>query len=203
MIKTIFLHGLGQTAQSWDKTLSMLPDNRNVDCVELSQLLEGNVTYDNLYRNFVEYCKDFPKVHLCGLSLGAVVALHYAIDYPEKVQSLILIAGQYKMPKALLKFQNILFRLMPEKAFGSMGFKKEEVISLTKSMMTLDFEQQLQNIHCNVLLICGEKDHANRKAAQVMEKCMPKAELHIIKGAGHEVNVERPWQLADEINKFL
>ena len=35
-------------------------------------------------------------LNLCGLSLGAVLALNYAIDFPKKVNSLILIAPQYE-----------------------------------------------------------------------------------------------------------
>ncbi len=31
---------------------------------------------------------------------------------------------QYKMPKKLLKVQNMLFHLMPNSAFSKMGFKK-------------------------------------------------------------------------------
>ena len=60
-------------------------------------------------------------VTICGISLGAVLALNYCIYHAEQVQSLILIAPQYKMPRLLLKFQSILFRIMPEKSFlGSM-----------------------------------------------------------------------------------
>lgn len=50
-------------------------------------------------------------------SLGAVLTLNYAIDHPDKVKALVLIAAQYKMPKKLLKVQNMLFHLMPNSAF--------------------------------------------------------------------------------------
>ena len=35
---------------------------------------------------------------LCGLSLGGVLALNYAIEHPEKIKGMVLIATQYKMP---------------------------------------------------------------------------------------------------------
>ena len=43
---------------------------------------------------------------------GAVLALNYAIDFPQKAGSLVLIAPQYDMPKFLLKVQNVLFKFM-------------------------------------------------------------------------------------------
>lgn len=51
------------------------------------------------------------QLNLCGLSLGVVLALNYIIDNPKKVNSLVLIAGQSEMPKALLKLQNIVLGL--------------------------------------------------------------------------------------------
>lgn len=61
--------------------------------------------------------------------IRAVLALNYAIDHPDKVKALVLIAAQYKMPRKLLKVQNMLFHLMPNSAFDKMGFKKADVRS--------------------------------------------------------------------------
>ena len=54
---------------------------------------------------------------------GGVLALNYAVDHPEKVQQLVLIAPQYKMTEKLLRFQNLLFRFMPDSMFQQMGFE--------------------------------------------------------------------------------
>ena len=90
-------------------------------------MLEGkSVTYKELYSAFSGECdRENEGIVLCGLSLGAVLALNYAIDHPDKVRALVLIAAQYKMPKNLLKVQNILFHLMPNSAFNKMGLKKQ------------------------------------------------------------------------------
>ena len=57
-----------------------------------------------MYAAFCDYCGDFSQsLNLCGLSLGAVLALNYAIDFPQRVNSLILIAPQYDMPKFLIE----------------------------------------------------------------------------------------------------
>ncbi len=52
---------------------------------------------------------------------------------------------------------------MPNSAFNKMGFKKADVISLCSTMAELDFSDSLYKVSCPVLLICGEKDTANKK----------------------------------------
>lgn len=121
------------------------------------------MSYSNLYQSFSDYCNNISEpLNLCGLSLGAVLALNYAIDNPKKINSLVLIAGQYEMPKTLLKLQNIIFKFIPKKSFKSMGMRKNDFIKLTRSMMHLNFNEGLNNISCPVLLICGDKDNPNK-----------------------------------------
>ena len=54
--------------------------------------------------------------------LGGILAMQYAIEHPEKMNSLVLIGTQYEMPKYLLKMQNLIFRIMPCSAFEKMGY---------------------------------------------------------------------------------
>ena len=40
----------------------------------------------------MEYCgKIDGQIHLCGISLGGIIGLNYALDFPEKVKTLVLI----------------------------------------------------------------------------------------------------------------
>ena len=200
----IFIHGLGQSSSSWGKTVSCMSEKFCPVCPDLSVLLgDKEVTYANLYHAFSEYCGNIAEpLNLCGLSLGAVLALNYAIDYPEKAQTLALIAAQYKMPKKLLGFQNIIFKFTPESAFKNMGFPKKDIIKLTGSMGDLDFSKKLKNISCDTLVICGQKDSANKKAAKDLAGNIQRAEFRLIENAGHEVNTENPEKLASELEIF-
>lgn len=203
-MKHIFIHGLGQTPASWDKTINAL-GVEDCTCPELPALIrDTDKTYQSLYSAFTAYCNDFnDDVALCGLSLGAVLALNYAIDNPEKVKSLALIAPQYKMPKGMLRFQNFIFRFMPKSMFDEIGFAKNDYISLCKSMMNLDFGDSLNRITCPTLILHGEKDNANKKAAAEIADIIKAAELQVVSGAGHEVNTDAPERLAGIINTFI
>lgn len=201
-MKRIFLHGLGQDAASWDKVLDALKTEGS--CPALGSFFgDGENTYEALYRGVSDYCgsMDAP-LSLCGLSLGAVLALHYALDHPERVGSLVLIAPQYRMPKKLLKLQSAVFRCMPAAAFGETGLKKNDYLSLTDSMLELDLSKGLERIECPVLVLCGEGDRVNRKAARSLTEALPRAQLQIVPGAGHEVNLDAPAELAARLRDF-
>lgn len=203
-MRQIYLHGLGQGPDSWDKTIARLGTAGDSLCPDLAGLLQGQeAAYPNLYRAVSKVCGEWEgPVNLCGLSLGGVLALDYAIQHPEKVRSLVLIAAQYRMPERLLRLQNALFRLMPSSTFRQTGFGKAEFLRLCSSMMKLDFSGSLQRVACPVLILCGEKDSANQKAAEELAKGLKDAELRIIEGAGHEVNVDAPERLAEALRGF-
>ena len=199
---TILLHGLGQGPESWSAAAAGLEgDVLRPDLFALVQ--GGEADYEGIYRAFAGYCAGLKgPLRLCGLSLGGILALQYAAEHPERVEALVLIGTQYVMPKGLLRFQNAVFRLMPGRAFRQMGLSKKDVITLTKSMMDLDFREDLGRVSCPVLVLCGERDRANRKAALELQKALPGADLSWIPGAGHEVNTEAPDKLCKFIRDF-
>lgn len=203
-MQTIFVHGLGQTPASWENLITRLgPDARGV-CPDLAGLCRGKqADYQTLCQGFAEVCSQFDgPVDLCGLSLGGVLALNYAIEHPDKVNSLVLIAAQYKMPKGLLKFQNMLFHFMPNSMFQQTGFGKKEFLRLCRTMTELDFSGAVQNISCPALVVCGERDSANKKASAELAGLLQNADLQIIPGSGHEVNAEAPDRLAEALGAF-
>ncbi len=203
-MKTIYLHGLGQTSADWTKTIEKLDDAENSVCPELTKInREEKVTYRGLYTAFSDECSRYDSpIMLCGLSLGAVLALNYAIDNPGRVGALVLVAAQYKMPKFTLKIQNIIFRMMPENAFKQTGLSKRNTISLCDTMSELDFSGSLDKIICPTLIICGEKDSANKKAAAELAEKIKNAKLTIVGKAGHEINIDAPEKLAEILQEF-
>ena len=204
MATKIFVHGSGHKATSWEKTISYMTNNEDIVCPNLSSILEGKeASYENLYSSFVKYCNEFDgQIHLCGLSLGGILALNFALDFPQKVKTLVLIGTPYKVPKVAFSFQNIIFRFLPKSIFETMAFDKKNTFVLGDSMKDLDFSDRVKIIKCPTLILCGKRDSANIKSADYLSQNIRSAELKIIENTGHVVNEENPETLADILNEY-
>ena len=204
MAAKIFVHGSGHKAASWEKTISYITDSEGIVCPNLSSILEGKeASYENLYSSFVKYCSEMDgQIHLCGLSLGGILALNFALDFPQKVKTLVLIGTPYKVPKAAFGFQNVIFRFLPKSVFETMAFDKKDTFALGNTMKSLDFSDKVKNVKCPTLILCGEKDSANLKSAVYLSQNIRNAELKIIENTGHVVNEENPKALADILTEY-
>ncbi len=204
MTKKILIHGSGHKATSWKETVSYMESNEDILCPNLSSILKGKqAVYTNLYSSFSEYCNQIDgRLDLCGISLGGILALDYALDFPDKVRTLVLIGTPHKVPRIMFGIQNVIFKFLPKSAFENMEFSKKDVFDLGNSMKKLDFSGRVQNIKCPTLIICGEKDSANIKSAYYLAKNINNAELKIVENTGHVVNEESPKRLAEILNQF-
>lgn len=204
MAKIILVHGSGHKAASWERTVSCLDGRADILCPELSDILGGReASYPNLCAAFADYCaRAGEPVHLCGLSLGGILALHHTLEHPEQVKTLVLIGTPHRVPKASFALQNVVFRFLPESTFTSMAFDKRNTFALGNSMKSLDFSDRVGDIQCPVLILCGEKDRANLPSARFLSQNIPGAELQILEHTGHVVNEENPQALAERLNDF-
>ena len=95
-----------------------------------------------------------------------------------------------------------MFRLMPADSFRKIGMEKQAVIKLCASMAELDLRPVLEQITCPVLVLCGEKDRANRRAAEELGRMLPNGELRLIAEGGHEANKDAPEALSVLLTDF-
>lgn len=204
MATKILVHGSGHKATSWNKTILYMTNSEEIVCPNLSTILEGKeASYENLYSSFVKYCNEIDgQIHLCGLSLGGILALNFALDFPQKVKTLVLIGTPYKVPKVAFSFQNMIFRFLPKSIFETMAFDKKDTFALGNTMKNLDFSNSVKSIKCPTLILCGKKDSANIKSAHYLAENIRSAELKIIEDTGHVVNEENPKVLAELLDEY-
>ena len=81
-------------------------------------------------------------------------------------------------------------------------FEKKAFIQLCKTMMKLDFSDSLSKITCPTLILYGERDAANKKAAIELASLVKNARIQEIVGAGHEVNRDAPKKLSEILDDF-
>ena len=204
-MKNILIHGLGQNETSWNIVeIELNLHNIKIEKPNLySMLKDTRINYSILYKKFADYCNSFSeKLNLCGLSLGGILALDYSKEFPEKVNSLILIGTPYKIPKFLFKLQGIIFHITPESTFEKIGCTKGDFISLVASMGDLDIETNLDKIDCKTLILCGIKDKQNMENAKLLNKTIKNSSFKTVSNASHVVNVDNPKDLSNMIYDF-
>ena len=139
-MKKILIHGSGHKAISWQETISYMKDQKDILCPDLCSILNGqDATYENLYTSFVEYCSRIDgQIHLVGLSLGGIIAMNYALDFPEKVKTLVIIGTPHKIPKVAFEIQNVIFQFFPKSVFKEIAFDKKDTFALGNSIKKLE-----------------------------------------------------------------
>ena len=103
-MKTVILHGLGQTVRTGKKQFNSSQIS-NVDCQEFFSLKDDEISYAKILSALEQqYLEANESLRICGLSLGAFLAIDFDIRHEEKVASLVLIGTQYKVPSLLIDF---------------------------------------------------------------------------------------------------
>lgn len=199
----IILHGLVQIDESWIEVKELIVDSYDIKIPKIFDMIESPISYEKLYNGIESYLNNLnDRFDLCGLSLGGILALNYAFNNPNKINSLILIGVPYEVPKELIIKQNEAFNQMPEELFLSLGLSKNDFMNIINTTFAVDIPKLVDGIKCNTLVLCGEKDVANLESAQIIHSKIINSELKIIKDSGHVVNSDNPEELAKIIKEF-
>jgi len=89
----LFLHGLGSSLKAFDKLLDGMDEEQH--CLALNYPRQVDtfslINYAKIINQFLQK-KNIERVTLAGHSMGAQIAMHYALLFPDKVHKLVLIA---------------------------------------------------------------------------------------------------------------
>lgn len=176
----VFLHGMGTGTEAWKLQRKAFAD-RLVLTPELA--LDAEFTISGEARRL---WKTLPsgEADLCGLSLGALIALRMALDRPERVQHLVICAGFASLPLRYRALQTVIG--------AAAGVFRKELRVVFREGNRFDVSSELVRLTMPVLVLVGERDHVNRGLAKTLAASLPSAELQVIPGAGHVANVEAP-----------
>lgn len=95
----IFLNGLSQSTVAWFMTVPAF--NKDYKVVLCDLVFQGQSDKAGEYRNFDQHAQDvcdlvdslgINKINVVGISYGSLVAQHMALNHPEKVNKIVLMA---------------------------------------------------------------------------------------------------------------
>lgn len=173
------------------------------------------------------------RAHIAGISYGGEVAQAFALDFPARVRSLILMDTVSEVGPELRAtgeswrdaarrgdaeaFYNALlpWNFSPEfirahPALLADARRRYEsldypaIVRLCDCFLTVDFTSRLGEITAPTCIIAGELDLLKGPTyAYILKRGIPQAELHILTGAGHASSWERPAEFNTIVLGFL
>ena len=142
------------------------------------------------------------KASVLGVSMGGMIAQHFAADFPEKTEKLILAVTAQKGNEIMESnvrnmYSDEYYRknrwLTP--ITGKIAVPKDcsRFLTMAKACLEHDAENVLKNIKAPVLIIGGTEDRTvGAEASEILAKEIPNAKIFMYKGLRHAVYDEAP-----------
>ena len=201
-MKLIFLHGLGQSAESWKEVQNLLTDYPS-EAIELfsSEVNSYQKVKDRVYQHLAQETEPFVLV---GLSLGAALALELSSYDLPNLQALVLSGCPLKLAGNILFYiQLLIFKLLPKRVFEKQGADKSLLVGVSEELKTLDLREIAKNCPYPTLLICGSQDKPNLSSMKAIQELMPNSQFQIIPDAPHVLNRAKPKEFVAITRSFL
>lgn len=163
---------------------------------------------------------------IVGHSMGSGVALMLALTHPENVLGLGLVgaAGKLRVARDLIENASnpatlaTAANLVVERSFGSEvppAFVAQAGRRLAETRASVfygdflacsefDVTERLAEVRAPALIVVGEEDRMTPvRTARLLAASLPKADLAVISGAGHMVQLEKPREVASALRGFF
>ncbi|KAF4385584.1 hypothetical protein F8388_010140 [Cannabis sativa] len=156
---------------------------------------------------------------LVGPSLGASVAIDFALHYPEAVKKLVLInASVYaegngilsKLPNTIAYAGASLLKCLPLRLYANMIAFSNISLSTTldwtndRNIVTMEIRLTSYGVKQKTLVICGEQDQIISYKETLRLHCeLPNSNMRLIPESGHLPHVEKPASVAELIREFV
>ena len=201
-MKLVFLHGLGQSAESWKEVRNLLTDYPS-EAIELfpSTVRNYQQAKERVYQHLAQETEPFILV---GLSLGASLALELSSYDLPNLQGLVLSGCPLKLAgNILFKIQLMIFKLLPKSFFEKRGANKALMVGVSEELKTLDLTDIAGICPYPTLLICGSKDKPNLSSMRSIHKLISESQFQIIPDGPHVLNEAKPEEFAEITRSFL
>jgi 3-oxoadipate enol-lactonase len=167
-----------------------------------------------------------------GVSMGAAIALRYALRYPHELSGIVLAsyppAGEASSPPWSLALAEAIERDGAERAGeqyvwgggrfddqsqklirqGFLEHRPDALVAVLRQVLAKEPNVRerttaLRELAVPSLLAAGERDAASVETTFALSELLPRARRVVIAGAGHVVNLEKPESFNEALRRFL
>lgn len=231
----LLIHGLGYARWGWEPVVEplartfevLLFDNRGVG---ESDAPPGPYTVSQLAEDAVQVLDDagVERAHVCGTSLGGMVAQQLALDHPGRVDRLVLACTTpggpqaYPMPQRTVDLMlaratlreyvenalepdprpELAARILAHRERTAQGF--EPWSAQAAAGAAFDVHARLGELALPVLVQTGDGDVVvDPRNSELLAEAIPGARLSVYPGAGHLFMWQEPERFVAELEEFL
>ena len=215
----VLIHGLAGSSRWWKRNIEALARQFRVYVIDLigfgrSQGRHGFALNEaaELLAAWMERL-GMGRAHLIGHSMGGVIAIDLAAQFPERVNHLVLVdAATFSFEHTLL--QNVIglaktlwylpFSFLPVLFTDAYRAGPLTLWQAGRELLTTDTRATLSEIKDPVLIVWGERDAVVPvEIGERLHHELPGAEFVVLEGAGHTPMWDQPEAFNHAVLRFL
>jgi 3-oxoadipate enol-lactonase len=231
----VFLHGVGSDKAVWRPQLDHFGKSRRAVAFDYpgygeSDFIDGATREDYAAAIFAAMdALDIDRAHVCGLSLGGVIAIAMHAQAPHRCASLIIADsfavhpdGQGIYDRSIAASRSMTMRELAEARTGVLlgsaatAELRQDVIDTmaeidpaayrlgAAAVWLADQQDRVAAIDVPTLVIVGEEDRITPPAlSEELHRSIPGSRLELIPASGHLANAEQAGAFNQAIESFL
>ena len=228
----VFLHGVGSDKSTWKPQLEHFGRSRRTVAFDYPGYCESQFRADATRDDYAAAILSamtalgIERAHICGLSLGGVVAIAMHAAAPERCASLILADTFAVHPQGQAIYDRSIaashdMRGLAEARVGALMESQDDALrqSVIETMAAIDPEayrlgarsvwladqrERAAAIRTPTLVVVGDEDAITPPAlSDELAALVPDSRLEVIQGASHLANLDKPDEFSRAIDDFL
>ena len=222
----IFLHGVGSDKSVWEPQLDHFGGSRRALAIDYPGYGESELSPDASREDFAAAilaaldALGIGRAHVCGLSLGGVVAIALHAVAPDRCASLIIADSFAVHPQGQTIYDRSIaashdMRGLAQARVGALLVSEEPRSEVIETMAAIDPKayrigaravwladqrDRAAAVGVPTLILCGDEDAITPPSlSEELAGLIPGSRLEIIAGASHLANLDKP----DEFNRLI
>ncbi len=209
----VLLHGNGEDSTIFKAQIDYFSQFYKVVAVDTrahgkSTRGQGKLTYQLFAQDLLNVFNELKieKAHILGFSDGAITAMYFALIAQERIQSLILLGGNYTpkglKPKPRKQIQKAYCKLLFQSIYSSKARKTREVWALMVFQPYLKLSE-IATIKVPTLVVTGERDMVSQQENDDIHNAIAGSQRLIIPNGNHFLAFKMPDVFNMHVMDFL
>lgn len=235
----VFIHGIGGSTKTWKKQIDSFSQEYNLLMLDLpghgqsESLPRVTISKVNeLIKEVLDY-EGITSADFVSMSLGTLVAAHFAVKYPTMVKSLVFggaVIHVDAIHRGLMKFANTTKKVIPHHIIYNIfavimmpkkNHKKSRKIFMreAKKMKRRDFIEwvgylyeivhpkniinELKKLNIKMYFISGDQDSCFVQGVKRLSKMLSQSKMDLIKKCGHVCTIEKYQEFNQKVLSWL